>query len=579
MGGGSDPDDERSSDLTGSFGRVMAFEIGRRRQAAGDESRGPGRASVGANSGALGTFGRGAGPLGGSPETDFDELVDGTPYFTEGAGGATGPADEQESEDAGESDLGSRGHGGPLASGELDLGTAPPGGRGEQDLMDLLADPYRADGSAVTIDGSEPGSESEELPGAAGASREEARGAGGAAAELPPPRARAPHAAPLPMDPELLRWVDERDEAVRTFRKSRASGGPEDERAELRRRIEELQAKIEARQPDLNRHGFSVRRMGPEFAGEETSMAWRGGPAPAPGRPPNRLVEARRAGQQTLTKYDSVQEREARAAAPDEDGRLRNAAGEVVASPSSERPSRLGYSIDPATGALYLFPADTQLLTQKWVTDPATEKQVRQLLSLHHTTPTAGGAVAGAGEILVDHTGRVTEISNKSGHYKPGAVQMIQTVEMLIRNGAFLDKTWVGADGKALTGKELRLFQHATERQGRVERNRAALLRPPVGGRSHEKIEAEIREDLAKIAEVRRALAKLGAGPSNRVRPVRVRFIEGAEAMTGADVHRAAVAARTTTAQEFLETGAGNDEQAAAKRRVLDELKQRPPKD
>ncbi len=50
---------------------------------------------------------------------------------------------------------------------------------------------------------------------------------------------------------------------------------------------------------------------------------------------------------------------------------------------------------------------------------------------VHHSSFTAGEAVAGAGELKVDKQGVLKEISDRSGHYKPGEEQTKQTLEHL----------------------------------------------------------------------------------------------------------------------------------------------------
>ena len=67
----------------------------------------------------------------------------------------------------------------------------------------------------------------------------------------------------------------------------------------------------------------------------------------------------------------------------------------------------------------------------------------------HHSSFLAGGNVAGAGEIKVDH-GKVRGITNKSGHYTPTEAEMTQVFTELEANGvnlASVDYYHLGPDG------------------------------------------------------------------------------------------------------------------------------------
>lgn len=56
----------------------------------------------------------------------------------------------------------------------------------------------------------------------------------------------------------------------------------------------------------------------------------------------------------------------------------------------------------------------------------------------HHSSLLAGGQVAGAGELRV-RGGRITWLSNKSGHYHPGRKQLMQVLAMLQKKKVNLD--------------------------------------------------------------------------------------------------------------------------------------------
>jgi hypothetical protein len=54
--------------------------------------------------------------------------------------------------------------------------------------------------------------------------------------------------------------------------------------------------------------------------------------------------------------------------------------------------------------------------------------------SVHHSTPLAGGGVAGAGQLTVEQ-GVITAINDESGHYKPEGEYLWQTVAWLHAQG------------------------------------------------------------------------------------------------------------------------------------------------
>jgi hypothetical protein len=66
----------------------------------------------------------------------------------------------------------------------------------------------------------------------------------------------------------------------------------------------------------------------------------------------------------------------------------------------------------------------------------------------HHSSFLAGGSVAGAGEIKVDQ-GTIKSITNKSGHYQPTALEMLQVFNELQTRGISLDGLeYIHVEGK-----------------------------------------------------------------------------------------------------------------------------------
>jgi hypothetical protein len=61
-----------------------------------------------------------------------------------------------------------------------------------------------------------------------------------------------------------------------------------------------------------------------------------------------------------------------------------------------------------------------------------------ELKGVHHSTPVAGGPVAGAGMLTVK-AGQIVDMDDTSGHYKPQAEHLLQTVEWLREKGMRVD--------------------------------------------------------------------------------------------------------------------------------------------
>jgi hypothetical protein len=120
-----------------------------------------------------------------------------------------------------------------------------------------------------------------------------------------------------------------------------------------------------------------------------------------------------------------------------------------------------GWVMDGQTGALLLFdPSDNQFFTADGTayTKPDNMsvldmiQQGYRMRAIHHTTPVAGMPVTGAGMIELD-SGRITKITDESGHYRPDAVQQHQAVSSLSEQGYDLAKTEVRLTGNDMTGR------------------------------------------------------------------------------------------------------------------------------
>jgi hypothetical protein len=108
---------------------------------------------------------------------------------------------------------------------------------------------------------------------------------------------------------------------------------------------------------------------------------------------------------------------------------------------------------------------------------------------VHHSSFLAGGAVAGAGEIAISG-GKVTAISNTSGHYRPGPAYLWQTVKQLEMLGVPLESVRVDVMGVSKTFKNAKEFLGAFNPSEEPEMFDA--------GKAIEKLNAYLTEKSAK---------------------------------------------------------------------------------
>lgn len=213
-------------------------------------------------------------------------------------------------------------------------------------------------------------------------------------------------------------------------------------------------------------------------------------------------------------------------------------------------------------------------------------KQVE--LATHHSSPTGGKAVAGAGTLEQDEKGMITEISNVSGHYKPMFVHLAQTIEHLMRQGAFLDKTLVYHDQEGNKRRvdedpELKALYHMAitklpeleqlSKEARAVINRLDAL-PQQMNEEQRKVEqvtlerriSECRARVQPIEDALHVLRKLGAGPANKASDARVVFIDNIQDKAGLQIHEEAKnVIDKPTVEDFLQSGGGHRVYATAK--------------
>ncbi len=125
-----------------------------------------------------------------------------------------------------------------------------------------------------------------------------------------------------------------------------------------------------------------------------------------------------------------------------------------------------------------------------------------------HSSFFAGGALASAGEIRVEN-GRLIGISNKSGHYRPNWLFLVQVLQELRSRGVKLEgvqarvygldpdrpdkaSDYPGGAAQFLADKELGYFEHVKKQMGKQERitnrqERTSEVTVPEGERSEAK--------------------------------------------------------------------------------------------
>ena len=200
---------------------------------------------------------------------------------------------------------------------------------------------------------------------------------------------------------------------------------------------------IIVREP-LAEEPLEVTHLDPVYAGESVKRAWR---ADTRQGISDEEREALRERTDVRTKYDGPQQQAASALSL-EDGGVRRSNGKSL------KDGQHGVVMNPATGRMHTFGV-TKI-------DPATGKETvsdrevddaGNVLIHHHSTPLAGGDVAGAGHIAT-RRGRIVSIDDSSGHYKPKAELTLQMVRELARQGMAVDTTMEDAEGFAVQQKD-----------------------------------------------------------------------------------------------------------------------------
>jgi exonuclease VII small subunit len=239
-------------------------------------------------------------------------------------------------------------------------------------------------------------------------------------------------------DPEMAKLIEARRQAEKNYKEvvnDRNQGQMALETALAV--FEKCDQEVKDRQAILNKRGIIPKQLGSEYKGEEKGEGWQ-------------------APEMRMTKYYSQEERKNSQLQVDEQGLVLD---------SEKRPmdGTLGYVMDVEGKKLHQFAKNNSTGLME-----VTETGPRHVM-VHHSTPLSGEEVVGAGYITFEN-GKIVSISNNSGHYKPGAVQLIQTVEELLKQGAFLDTTLaITEESRPLTDNARELYDKTVKAQKALE--------------------------------------------------------------------------------------------------------------
>lgn len=182
----------------------------------------------------------------------------------------------------------------------------------------------------------------------------------------------------------------------------------------------------------------------------------------------------------------------------------------------------IGYVMDPETADIVAFDSGKESIDRDR-NDPASKSKY-----VHHSSPFAGGDVAGAGEIKTKG-GKVTYVDNESGHYLPKLSHLQNVVIQLLRSGVMLDTTLTDVDGNEEDSYTKPLFDLSRKVQtclGNLKAVKAKIddmiisLEDEAAEGSKPEIEKTIddyRSYVQKISDALDLLRKVGIASRNRI--------------------------------------------------------------
>jgi hypothetical protein len=348
--------------------------------------------------------------------------------------------------------------------------------------------------------------------------------------------------------------------------------------------------------------------LGEKYKDEDTKVGWRTESLNeqnliAQTKDPN-IMQKLRESNWKVTKHFTGAERENAKLNIKADGTVQ---AHIQQDKAGKPAEQLEYVMDP-TGQMYQFaPGPPEMVGHRQVDprtnkesivvegalNPITNKQVPKEVLAHHSSVLAGAPVAGAGVIKVKE-GKITTVTNYSGHYKPSTAALMQTVEELLKQGALMDKQYVMFDEagkiKPLEGNAKKLYDTTVKSQAKlppIETEYVNLTKILEERAANEQdtskeeaalkaIEQKLIPIVAGLQTAEELLAKMGVGPANRMglkdasgeskeakdeskhpkdQPAKVQYpdVENAKDMTG--VSFLASRAKEQSVPEFLTSG------------------------
>lgn len=267
------------------------------------------------------------------------------------------------------------------------------------------------------------------------------------------------------------------------------------------------------------------KALGETFKDEDKKFGWR-----AQGKNAH-LAESDR----ITTKYMNDEEKKHSEIGFDDEGNMVDSSGSPMGS------ANVGFVGDASNeGQLHKFTLN----------ETSTDLQGRRK-NTHHSSPVRGGAVTGAGQISTNPYGKLEEITDQSGHYKPNAELTHQTVKKM-------------AQAKDDEGFEKNLVNRARLADGPMNKPAKVTL---VGkqGFSQEEWDS-VKDDKAKL----RALAKSKFGDHVTFRDDELRN----HTIQSINMLISSKSQISLTTQQFLQTE-GNEKQIRAKINLNKDLEEK----
>lgn len=294
---------------------------------------------------------------------------------------------------------------------------------------------------------------------------------------------------------------------------------------------------------------FVPRAKGAQYEGEESKIGWRAANMKKKDTETEEEFQKRKhdvtESDRIVTRHYTEEETEAARLKPDEDGILRDATGAPA-----QGNNRI-YAADMKTGDLVAHDGAQQKTFDRGLKADGTPNPIGRE-NTHHTSMLRGEDVAGAGTVSLKD-GKIEQISNFSGHYKPQFEHLLQVVEHLISTGTLLDKTMVDFEGNKVEDTHPKAFKLSQKMKPILAELPAdtKMLRKlsdkldkgeftEKQAEGVQKMIATLEKKIGVVEKYFAAMRTMGIGPSNAFdedAKVDMAFID--KNMTGLEAHRA----------------------------------------